>query len=100
MSIKKKAYENYKLWWMLNHSHSLEELVDELELEEEEEGYEENVSISSVFSDWEYGFGFKGEIWACYEEFLENEYLDKNVMKEILINKDEYEKYLSDLELN
>lgn len=88
MDIKKIAYEKYKLDWMLKHGYTLTDLMDELNsMQEESED-----TVSQLFIDWEYGFGFRGEIWACFNEFIDNEYQDKGYMKQLL-NWEEYEKY-------
>ena len=43
-----RAYECFKLQWMLDHKHTLQELLDV----------------------WEKDRSFGGEIWPCYEEWL------------------------------
>jgi hypothetical protein len=80
MNIKKVAYEKYRLDWMLSHGYTLTDLTNELDLLQEEN----NDSVSQLFADWEYGFGFNSEIWVCYEEFLDNEYQDAEYMRAIL----------------
>lgn len=90
MDIVKIAYEKYKLDWMIGHGHTLEELMHELNLMQEEEN---SSTVSSLYKDWEYGFGFGGEIWACHDEFMEYEFSDKDYMK-ALLTKDEYDMYM------
>lgn len=89
MDIKKIAYEKYQLDWMIAHGHSITELMKELELMRQEDPER---GLLSLFEDWEYGYGFGGEVWACYDEFLETEYLDEAYM-EALLTKAEYELY-------
>ena len=91
MEIVKIAYEKYKLDWMISHGHTLEELMHELNIMQKEEN---SSTISSLYEDWEYGFGFGGEIWACYDEFIECEFFDIDYMKNIL-TKHEYDVYLA-----
>lgn len=67
-----KAYERFKLQWMLDHGHTLAELVRGLEQLREESDPDE--SLESIFADWEYGYGFGSEIWPCFKEFLDCEY--------------------------
>lgn len=81
MDISKIAYAKYQLDWMIAHGHSITELLRELELMRQEDPER---SILAMFEDWEYGFGFSGEVWACYDEFLETEYLDEAYMKHLL----------------
>lgn len=89
MDIKKIAYEKYRLDWMIAHGHSIIELMKELELMRQEDPER---SLLSLFEDWEYGYGFSSEVWACYDEFLETEYQDESYMK-ALLTESEYELY-------
>lgn len=89
MDIKKIAYEKYRLDWMIAHGHSITMLLRELENMRQEDP-ERN--LLSLFDDWEYGFGFGGEVWACYDEFLETEYQNESYMKALLTDI-EYELY-------
>ena len=89
MDITKIAYEKYRLDWMIAHGHSITELLRELELMRQEDPER---SLLALFEDWEYGFGFGGEVWACYDEFMETEYLDTEYMK-ALLTESEYELY-------
>lgn len=92
VNIKKIAYEKYKLDWMLHHGYTLANLMDELDsMQEESED-----TVSQLFIDWEYGFGFGSEIWVCFNEFIDNEYQDKGYMKQLL-NWEEYAKYEEDI---
>ena len=74
----RQAYEQFRLQWMIDHGYSLEDLIRNLESMIEEDQNESGVrtSLLSLFQDWEFGIGFDGAIWPCYQEFLENEYLD------------------------
>lgn len=68
---REKAHEFFKLWWMMTHGHTLKELMERLEEQREEEP---ETTLQSLFDDWEYGIGFGGEVWPCFEEFLGCEY--------------------------
>lgn len=89
MDIKKIAYEKYKLDWMLRHGYTLEDLVSELS----DCMTEVNEDFVVVFDVWESDYGFKSEIWTCFDEFIDNEYQDYGYMKQLL-NWEEYEKYM------
>ena len=80
MSRRKRAYEAYKLDWMIQHGHTLADLIKEVG--EYMEEMAEDIVCS--FDMWEFECGFNGEIWACYEEFCENEYQDKEYIKQLL----------------
>lgn len=71
MTVKEKAYERFKLQWMLDHGHTLKELVQELERQREES--DPDMNLETIFADWEFGYGFGSEIWPCFQEYLECE---------------------------
>ena len=66
-----KKYEQFKLKWMLEHGHTLKELIDELEELREESDPDE--TLQDIFDEWEFGYGFGSEIWPCYEEYMDCE---------------------------
>lgn len=84
MSRRKRAYEAYKLDWMIRHGYALTDLVKEVSAYMRE-AEEDDVVFS--FNIWELEYGFNGEIWACYEEFCENEYQDKEYIKQLLMEE-------------
>lgn len=69
MKNNQKAYERFRLQWMIDHGYTLNDLVVELDKCLDE--VDEDTSLQTVFDDWEYNFGFSSEIWPCYEEWLE-----------------------------
>lgn len=97
MDIKKIAYEKYKLNWLLGHGYTLTDLMRELDVIKEEE--EDNDSIGLLFDFWEDNRGFGSEIWVCYQEFIDTEYMEADYMKQIL-TRSEYQKYQEDLNMN
>ena len=72
MDQERKAYERFRLQWMLDHGRSLSELIDELQKLRDEGNPE--MSLQDLFRDWEFGYGFGSEIWPSFEEFLDVEY--------------------------
>nr|DAO66595.1 MAG TPA: hypothetical protein [Caudoviricetes sp.] len=69
-------YERYQLEWMIEHNHSIGELLSLL-LEEQQEN-PENTLIEN-FNNWEFETGFAGgEIWACKDEWEDYEGYGKN----------------------
>ena len=72
MDQERKAYERFRLQWMLDHGRTLSELIGELQKLRDEGDPE--MSLQALFRDWEFGYGFGSEIWPCFEEFLEVEY--------------------------
>ena len=73
----RKAYEIFKLQWMINHGFSLNDLMECMDIMVHEDISASGVrtSMQSLFEDWEFGVGFAyGQVWPCFEEFLQNEY--------------------------
>ena len=66
-----RAYEQFKLQWMIDNGFTLSDLMEELDKMQEENP---DAAVSSLFDDWEYGYGFASEVWPCYEEFMEEDY--------------------------
>lgn len=93
MDITRIAYERYKLDWMIQHKFTLNDLIRELELMQEDENATSLASLSSLYRGWEYRFGFGSEIWARYEEFMDSEFLDGEYMK-VLLTASEYILYV------
>ena len=72
-NISELCYELYKLDW--KHSHMI---TKEIEMDSLKDYFEGTVSSSEYsFDEYIEEFGYDGEIYACYEEFRDNEYLDK-----------------------
>lgn len=69
-----KEYQIYRLNWMLEHGFSINDLIGEMQahLENRDENID-IVNIKQLFAEWEQDSGFSGQIWACYDEFVDNE---------------------------
>lgn len=97
--MKRRAYEKYKLDWMIRHGYSLRDLMEELatvQYRDPEDSDQITEPVDKIFEAWEAEFGFNGELWVCYEEFLQAEYRDAGYMKRLL-TKAEYQEYLTDM---
>lgn len=85
------AYQKYKKDWLQQRNYK-EDIFDEIktgyELECKEHG--KTQSFEQYFEE----YGIYGEIYCCFDEFLDNEYQDEEYMKELLTAA-EYEKYLN-----
>lgn len=71
----KKAFERFKLQWMLDHGYTLADLIEcmEVMIHEDEQGGL-RTKLSELFDRWEFGVGFAdGSVWPCYDEYLQNE---------------------------
>lgn len=73
-------YEKYKTEWMLEHGITMNEFIrvlDNYRTEQEQEGAEFN-SIEDVLDSFEADSnGFDGEIWACYNEWQDDEFFEE-----------------------
>ena len=67
-------YQKYQLRWMIDHDHSLDEMVSEmLAMQTDGDKVVFDGDVADLFSEWEYTNGFGGEIWACEAEWKECE---------------------------
>lgn len=89
--LQHKLYDIYQLDWMMYHGYSLADIIKGMEEQphdahvfEEEDYGGKQVDVSGIYKEWEQDRGFGGEIFACYEEFCENEYLDYTQMQELI----------------
>lgn len=73
-------YEKYQTEWMLEHGITMSEFIrvlDNYRTEHQQKGAEFK-SIEDVLDNFEAdGNGFDGEIWACYDEWEENEFFEE-----------------------
>lgn len=81
MQIAHLCYELYKLDWESDHKITPKRKRDALfdyykGLVDDDETY--------TYEDYLDEFGYDGEIYACYDEFLDNEYLDDEYMHILL----------------
>ena len=91
--IKLKSYELYKLRWMEEHGFTVDDVLrkayeimisDYLDIQVEDD-------LLDAFDE----IGFNGEIYVSYDEFIDNEYQDKNYMFKLLNDK-EWNEYCND----
>ena len=68
------GYQKYQLQWMIDHGHSLDELISEmLAMQTDGDKIVFDGDVADLFSEWEYANGFGGEIWACEAEWQDCE---------------------------
>lgn len=85
--LRAEAYRLYQLDWMMNHGHSPLDLCAAFLAYLD--GGEPLDPIGSgkeldPYRMWEHDAGFGGEIWACFDEFLDSEYRDEAYMARLL----------------
>ena len=78
------AYERYKLKWMMDHGHTLDELLKHVQMEIKES----TKTIADAVSCFENKIGFDGEIWVDKESFQAVEWEDLSYMQELLTDEE------------
>lgn len=91
--IKETAYEKYQLDWMIQHGHSIRELLGIFREAMEKNG--STADSGDYVENYFKAHGFDGERFSCYGEFLEAEYTDTQYMLQLL-SKNEFMEYLKD----
>lgn len=79
-------YEKFQLQWMIEHGHSLRELIEELQslqYDDPEDSDRISTPITELFEEWEMDRGFDSEIWPCEAEYKDCE--DKEAVSEKLV---------------
>ena len=93
--ISKIAYELYKQDWIDTHTNTrqrLDSIVDYY-LETDEQ------YSNPTYDEYIYEVGFNGEIYDCYDEFLDNEYQDKDYIIGLLKDTKLIYFYINDIKL-
>lgn len=62
-------YEKYQLQWMIDHNHSLTDLIQELEDYLNQDLTDVKINLTQAFEEWELDNGFNSEIYVCEEEY-------------------------------
>lgn len=93
MNIKKIAYELYKTDWTNTHTTAEEKLEV---LRDYYLGLVEDEIVYS-FNDYLEEFGYFGELYVCFDEFCETEYLMEEYIKELLKEQVLIKLYLKDI---
>lgn len=88
-------FERYQLQWMLDHNHSIKEMIDELS--KYQKCCEENADIKSVFSEWEISSGFLSEIWACEAEWSEFDKTENETVAQVIFGEEDIRLRLEEL---
>ena len=93
MEIRKLAYELYKIDWKQSHM-----ITPEIEKDNLKDYYEGLVDFDGSYSyeDYVEEFGYNGEIYVRFEEFLDCEYQDADYIRELFDNDALFVEYLQD----
>ncbi len=104
MNITKLCYELYKIDWKRSHGITHEIEMDNLrgyynyviEFGNDYTYYDFSDTKDYTYNDYLLEFGYNGELYSCYEEFCECEYLDFSYMVWLLDNEQLIEVYIDD----
>lgn len=101
MTIKEKSYKLYKFNWLSSHGYTLDDVLKKAWTIINHVGFD--IDIIDVESDLLDAFeevGFNGEIYACFDEFIDSEYQDRQYMECLLggTESDDYKAYIKDIE--
>lgn len=93
MNISKLCYELYKVDWKRSH------ITHDIEMDNIKDYYEGLVDSDDeyTYEDYVFEFGYDGMLYACYDEFLNAEYLDKEYIRYLLDNEKLIKMYLADI---
>ena len=92
--ISKLCYELYKVDWKRNN------ITADIEIDNIKDYYEGLVDNDTdyTYEDYMSEFGYGGYLYACYDEFCESEYLDKDYICGLLNDDKLIQMYLEDIE--
>lgn len=97
-SISYVAYELYKQNWIDKHTTKGERLKS-IRIWGESEIKNDNEDLVYSYKEWQEEYAYPGGIlYACYDEFIDEEYQDREFMKKLLKSKFLIQAYLDDEE--
>lgn len=94
MTIRDLAYEMYKGDWKIHHGIFRHQETAALK---EYYRYCQEVEKLYTFEEWLQEFGYNGELYACKEEFVANEYRAAAYIKWLLDDDELFKQYQKDL---
>ena len=92
-TIVEIAYGKYIHDWLESHGFSMLDVIEELENIRKDMPYIADTPVTDLYDTFLYETGFGSNIYDTKEEFLTEEFCDKDYMKELL-TEDEYAEYL------
>ena len=96
--ISKVAYELYKQNWIDTHT-TRDVRMDDIRNWGETEIENDDGTLACTYEEYREEFGYLGTgLYVCYEEFLDEEYQDREFMKELLQSDALISAYLEDKE--
>lgn len=100
--ISKLCYELYKVDWKRNHMITADREMDSIKnyyeaVEDMSVPYFTADGVEYSYKDYLEEFGYDGELYVCYEEFLETEYLEDDYICGLLDNEKLIVMYYKDI---
>lgn len=80
--LHETLYEAYRVQWMLTHGFGLSSLLNELD-DLVKENEDANITPKMAFQEFE-DIGFNGQLWVCFDEFMQNEYQDRTYIENLI----------------
>lgn len=99
-NIRKIAYDLYKQQWIDTHSTEAMRLDAIREYHKDRKECIDNKMEINPYEEWLTDVSFNGLIYACYEEFCNNEYLDEGYMISLLKDEILIKYYIKDINEN
>lgn len=93
--ISRLCYELYKVDWKRNHMITADREMDSIK--DYYEGLVDMDDTEYTYNDYLEEFGYDGELYVCYEEFLETEYLEDDYICGLLDNEKLIAMYYQDI---
>ena len=93
--ISRLCYELYKVDWKHSHMITAEREMDSIK--DYYEGLTDMDDTEYTYNDYLEEFGYNGELYVCYEEFLETEYLMEDYICSLLDNAELIAMYHEDI---
>lgn len=97
--ISKLCYELYKIGWKQYHidvERERKSIKDYYAFLMEEDDEDINV-FTYTYNDYLEEFGYDGELYVCYEEFCETEYLEEDYIRVLLNDEQLLAMYYEDI---
>ncbi|MCR5021472.1 hypothetical protein [Ruminococcus sp.] len=89
-NLRKYAYKLYKAEWInrISTERQLDVIRNYIE-----EGISDGFDVNENFEEYLNERGFDGELYCCYDEFIEGEYRDEDYMRTLFDNEDIFNYY-------
>lgn len=93
--ISRPCYELYKVDWKRNHMITADREMDSIK--DYYDGLADMDDTEYTYEEYLVEFGYNGELYVCYEEFLETDYLEDDYICGLLNNEELIAMYYKDI---